>query len=72
MDKDVALRKFGRRLAALRRQKQLSIPELAAASGLTSRQIEQIEAGKVNLLFTTLVALAKGLGIDPDELLETL
>lgn len=72
MDKDVALHKFGRRLAALRCQKKLSVRELAIASGLTSRQIEQIEAGKVNLLFTTIVALARGLGVDPEELLETL
>jgi len=72
MDKDVALRKFGRRLAALRRQKRLSVRELAARSGLTGRQIEQIEAGKINLLFTTIVALARGLGVDPEELLETL
>ena len=72
MDKDVALRKFGQRLAALRRQKRLSVRELAARSGLTGRQIEQIEAGKINLLFTTIVALARGLGVDPEELLETL
>jgi transcriptional regulator with XRE-family HTH domain len=67
--KEEALRQFGRRVAALRQQKNLSIGELADAAGLEFRQVEQIEEGKVNLLFTTLIALAKGLGITPEQLL---
>jgi transcriptional regulator with XRE-family HTH domain len=70
--KEDAMRKFGRRLAALREQKGLSLRELAVSSGLEYRQVVQIEAGKVNLLFTTILALAKGLGIPPGQLLETL
>jgi len=69
--KEEALRQFGRRLTALRQQKGLSIRQLAIAAGLEYRQIEQIEAGRVNLLFTTLLALAKGLGVAPDQLLES-
>jgi transcriptional regulator with XRE-family HTH domain len=69
--KEVALRQFGRHLTALRHQKGLSIGQLAIAAGLEYRQIEQIEAGKVDLLFTTLLALAKGLGVTPDQLLES-
>jgi transcriptional regulator with XRE-family HTH domain len=68
--KEEALRQFGQRLAALRQQKNLSIRELADAAGLESRQVQQIEEGKVNLLFTTLLALARGLEITPDQLLE--
>jgi transcriptional regulator with XRE-family HTH domain len=67
--KEEALRQFGNRLAALREQKKLSIPELAAAAALESELVGQIEAGQVNLLLTTILALAKGLGIPPDELL---
>ena len=69
--KEEALRKFGNRLAALRKQKKLSVPALAAAAGLECEQVRQIEAGEINLLLTTILALAKALEISPDELLET-
>ena len=67
-----ALQKFGQHLAGLREQKNLSVRELASRSGLAHRQISRIEAGKVNILFTTILALARGLGITPEELLESL
>jgi transcriptional regulator with XRE-family HTH domain len=67
-----ALRKFGQRLTELREQKQLTIRDLAHRSGLDARQVGRIEAGKVNLLFSTILALARGLGISPEELLESL
>jgi transcriptional regulator with XRE-family HTH domain len=67
-----ALHKFGLHLAGLRQQKNLSIRELASRSGLDPRQLSRIEAGKVNILFSTILALARGLGITPEELLESL
>ncbi|HMH22320.1 MAG TPA: helix-turn-helix transcriptional regulator [Puia sp.] len=67
--KEELLKKFGQRLAALRQQKNLSVRELADAAGLAYRRVQLIEAGKVNLLFTTILALARALGISPDELL---
>jgi transcriptional regulator with XRE-family HTH domain len=67
-----ALRKFGQRLTELREQKELTIRDLARQSGLDARQIVRIEAGKVNLLFSTILGLARGLGVSPEELLETL
>jgi transcriptional regulator with XRE-family HTH domain len=67
-----ALRQFGRRLTELREQKELTIRDLARRSGLDARQISRIEAGKVNLLFSTILALARGLGVSPEELLESL
>jgi transcriptional regulator with XRE-family HTH domain len=70
--KEEVLRKFGKQLAAIRRQKQLSIPQLAIAAGMESGKLVRIEAGKVNLLFTSIVALSKGLGITPDILLQSL
>jgi transcriptional regulator with XRE-family HTH domain len=69
--KDNALRQFGKRLTALRREKSLSIRDLAASSGLGHRQIEEIEEGKVNLHFTTILALARGLEVDPALLLDS-
>jgi transcriptional regulator with XRE-family HTH domain len=69
---DKSLRRFGRQLASLRKQRNLSVRDLAARSGVDLRQITRIEAGKVNILFTTVLALARGLGITPEELLESL
>ena len=67
-----SLRRFGQQLTILREQKQLSIRDLADRSGVNSHQLIRIEAGKVNILFTTILKLAKGLGITPEELLEIL
>ena len=70
--KEKVLQKFGKSLTALKKEKGLSTRELAAAADLKYRQVLQIEAGEVNLLFTTILSLAKGLGIPPDKLLESL
>jgi transcriptional regulator with XRE-family HTH domain len=70
--KEKVLKKFGKRLIALRKEKGLSTRELAAAAGLEYRQVLQIEAGRTNLLFTTMLALSKGLDIAPDKLFESL
>ena len=67
-----ALVKFGLHLAELRRRKAMTVQELALKSKLDPRQISRIEAGQVNLLFSTILALSRGLGIPPEELLETL
>ncbi|HET6254017.1 MAG TPA: helix-turn-helix transcriptional regulator [Puia sp.] len=66
------LRRFGQLLTRLREQKNLSVSELASRSGIDSRQLIRIEAGEVNFHFTTILALAKGLGVTPEELLEPL
>jgi len=67
-----SLRRFGQLLAALRKEKNLSVRDLASRSGVETRRIARIEAGKVNIHFTTILALARGLGITPEELLESL
>jgi transcriptional regulator with XRE-family HTH domain len=69
--KEKVLHKFGKHLKALRKAKDLTTHELAAASGLGNRQILQIEAGEINLLFTTILSLSKGLDIPPDQLFES-
>lgn len=70
--KDEVLKKFGRYLTALRKERDLTIRELAAATGLTSHQLRRIEAGEVNILFTTIVSLSGGLKVSPGELLQSL
>ena len=66
------LQKFGRHLTALREERSITIPELAAAAGLSVPQLRKIEAGEVNILFTTVISLSRGLEISPDVLLRTL
>lgn len=68
--KEKLLQQFGRRLNALKKEKGLSTRELAAAAGLEYRQVLQIEAGKTNVLFTTILSLSKGLEVTPDKLFE--
>jgi transcriptional regulator with XRE-family HTH domain len=66
------LRKFGKHLAALRKKKGLSVGELALAAQMEPVRLHKIEAGEVNLLLSTIVALAVGLEIPPEELLKAL
>lgn len=70
--KDEVLKKFGRHLTALREERKLTISELAAAAGLLPHQLRRIEAGEVNILFTTVVSLSRGLEVSPDVLLQSL
>lgn len=65
------VRRFGRRLRFMRERQQLTIEELAARSDIDPRQLARIEAGDVNILFTTILALARGLDISPEELLDS-
>lgn len=64
------LARFAAHLTRLRRERGYSIRQLAAASGLEYSQVQRIEKGKVNLAFTTLVALAQGLDLEMDILLK--
>ena len=67
-----SLRRFGKILTEWREKKNWDVRDLALHSGLDPRQLARIEAGKVNIHFTTILALARGLGITPEELLESL
>ncbi|WP_170971197.1 helix-turn-helix domain-containing protein [Ilyomonas limi] len=69
-NKEKLLLQFASHLSKVRAQKQLSIRQLAAASGLEYSQLQRIEKGKVNLSFTTLITIAQGLEIHPKELLD--
>jgi transcriptional regulator with XRE-family HTH domain len=64
-----ALHSFGQRLNQLREERNISIPDLAARTGLDARHIGRIEAGEINILVSTVFKLAKGLGVSPGELL---
>ncbi len=68
--KEKILARFATHLTQLRKDRGLSMRQLAAASGLEYSQVQRIEKGKVNFAFTTLTALAQGLEMELSELLE--
>ncbi len=65
-----ALRNFGQRLTYLREKQNLTIAELAARSGLDPGRIGQIEAGEVDFEITIILALARGMGLSPGQLVD--
>lgn len=69
--KEEQLKKFGLHIKNLRKESNLSQDNVALNSDkLIKATISDIENGKRNLSFTTLLDLAKGLGKHPRELLE--
>jgi transcriptional regulator with XRE-family HTH domain len=64
-----ALRKLGRRLRELREEKGLSIAELSTLTALEHNDINNMEAGKLDIPLTVIVALARALGMTPAQLL---
>ncbi|MBE0392480.1 helix-turn-helix domain-containing protein [Flavobacterium sp. PL002] len=69
--KEEQLKKFGLHIKKLRTELNLSQDNVALNSDkLIKATISDIENGKRNLSFTTLLDLAKGLGKHPRELLE--
>ena len=70
--KDEVLKKFGKYLTTLREEKKLTVGALASAAGLTSHHLRRIEAGEVDILFSTVVMLSRGLDITPGRLLQSL
>lgn len=71
MDKDQLLITFGRHLTQLRKERDMSIHQLAIACDLEYSHVQRIEKGKVNFAFTTLISLAQGLDMSLDELFES-
>jgi len=68
-DKEEALLKFGEHVRKLRKSKGLSQDQVAANSkSLTKATISDIENGKRNPEFTTIIDLANGLNVPLAEL----
>lgn len=67
-----ALVAFGKKVAELRRKSDLTQEQLAEKSKLAARTIASIEQGRRWARLTTLHKLAKGLGVNTDELLKGL
>jgi transcriptional regulator with XRE-family HTH domain len=63
-----ALVHLGKALRAVRIERDLTVSELAAVSGVAQAQIAALERGKLDPEFELLLELAEGLGIRPSEL----
>jgi transcriptional regulator with XRE-family HTH domain len=69
--KEEKLKRFGEHVKAIRTELKLSQDIVARNSEkLIKATVSDIENGKRNLSFTTLLDLAKGLGKHPKELLD--
>jgi transcriptional regulator with XRE-family HTH domain len=60
---------FGAVVRRARRERELSQDALGRAAGLDGKHVSEIERANRDVRFTTLLQLAKGLGLRPGELL---
>lgn len=67
---DKRLVQFGAHVRSLRKGLGLSQDDVAANSNLTKSNLSEIERGNRNLAFTTLLEIARGMGVDPKKLLD--
>lgn len=63
------LAEFGRRVRSLREQAGLTQEELAKSSNMHRVTIARVEAGTREVGLTSIIALARGLSVDVEELL---
>lgn len=68
--KDKRLVDFGQHAKNIRESKGMSLNDIIQNTSLTKATVVAIEEGSKNFAFTTLLELAKGLGVKPARLLE--
>lgn len=68
-EKDVLKKIFGATIQRLRKDKRLSLRQVAASCQLDNSKIAKIENGRLNVALSTIVELARGLDIPPSTLL---
>lgn len=69
--KTLLLRQFGRQLQLFRKQLMLSREDLGQKTGLTAKDIEDIEAGTGDPALSIIYLLAEALNLSPAELLHS-
>lgn len=65
---DANLPVLGRAVRRMREQRDMSIEDLASATGMTRQRIDALEAGRLDPTYALLLALAEGLGTQPSVL----
>ena len=68
-EKEVLKKKFGATIQRLRKNKRLTLRQVSAACQLDNSKIAKIEDGKFNVALSTIIQLARGLGVSPSSLL---
>jgi len=68
---ELVIQAFAQNLKRIRREKELSIRDLADLAEMNLGNLSDLELGKKNPLLTTIYALAKALGVEPWELVPT-
>ena len=66
------LTKLGNHIRALRKEKNMTMMELAYAADIEYKQVCRLEKGETNATITTLLAVAKGLEINIDVITNVL
>lgn len=64
------LQAFGKNLRKIREGLKLSLDDVVENSDVTKGNLSNIENGKKDFTFTTLLEIANGLGVAPKELLD--
>jgi transcriptional regulator with XRE-family HTH domain len=68
MTADQDLAALGQVIRRARQERDISVGQLAATAGIPPRQVEALEAGRLNPGYRLLFNLADGLGIRPTEI----
>lgn len=68
-EQQTAQKRFGEHLQSVRESKGLSLLKVSYACSIDESHISKIEQGKFNITLSTIIELAKGLGVHPSELL---
>lgn len=63
------IEQVGKRIRALRMQKGLTQEDLSEAAGIHPKYLSALESGRQNITLKTLDGLARGLDVEPYELL---
>lgn len=65
-----SIKLLGKKVAAVRKEKELTQQALAYETGLSLSQIARIETGVINTTLNTIFIIAKALEIEPKELFD--
>lgn len=67
---ETAKKKLGKHIKKLREQQGKTLLDVSAGCTLSDGRISEIEHGRYNISFGTMIELAKGLEVHPSKLLD--
>jgi transcriptional regulator with XRE-family HTH domain len=65
---EVDLKEFGANLKRIRKEKKITLEELALKTELDDSQISKIEKGLRDIRLSTVIKLIRGLGVEANDL----